>query len=108
MTTTLINTFQESCPHPLVNPPKLPEGWHHTERWGEVFVTPGGSAWVVQHSNDRLINVTVIINLSDIIKTPAIDRVKHAQAMRHYRKNTKVSITQTANLPLSEAESVDK
>ena len=27
---------------------KLSEGWHHTERYGEVFVSPGGIAWVVR------------------------------------------------------------
>jgi hypothetical protein len=82
MTTTLINTFQESCPHPLVNPPKLPEGWHHTEKYGDVFVAPGGSVWVVQQNGQHLINVTVTLNPSDIIKTPAIDRVKHALVER--------------------------
>ena len=82
MTTTLINTFQESCPHPLVNPPKLPEGWHLTEKYGDVFVAPGGSVWVVQQNGQHLINVTVTLNPSDIIKTPAIDRVKHALVER--------------------------
>lgn len=89
--------------HPSPLAARLSEGWHNTEKYGEVFVAPGGSAWIVQQSGQRLINVTVTLKQSDIIKTPAIDRMKHAQAMRRYR-NTRVSITQTANLPLSEAE----
>ena len=92
MTTTLINTIQVpgtnfiTGPRPSPLPARLSEGWHHTERWGEVFVAPGGSAWVVQRSGQRLINVTVPLNHSDIIKTPAIDRVRHAQFMRRYRE----------------------
>jgi len=86
---------------------RLPEGWHFTERWGEVFITPGGSAWVVRQNGEHLINGTVTLNPYDITKTPVIDRVKHAQAMRRYRR-TRVSITPTPNLPLSEAEGVDK
>ena len=97
-------TEQEQRPSPLVA--RLSEGWHHTEKYGEVFVAPGGSAWIVQQSGQRLVNVTVTLNQSDIIKTPAIDRVKHAQAMRRYR-NTRVSITQTANLPLSEVYGIN-
>ena len=107
MTTTLINTFQESCPHPLVNPPKLPEGWHHTEKYGDVFVAPGGSVWVVQQNGQHLINVTVTLNPSDIIKTPALERRKQAVAKQSYRKR-QGKWTRTVNLPLSEAEGVDK
>ena len=86
---------------------RLPEGWHHTERWGEIFVAPGGSAWVVQQSGDRLINVTVTLEPSDIIKTPALERRKQAIAKQSYRKR-QGKRTQTANFQLSEAEGVDK
>jgi len=111
-TSTLINTiqvpsFSPTGPRPSPLPARFSEGWHHTERYGDVFVTPGGSAWLVQQSGDQLINVTVTPEPSDIIKTPAIARVKHAQAMRRYRK-TRAPITSMPNLPLSEAEGVDK
>ena len=78
-----------------------PTGWHHTNKFGDVFVSPDGSAWAVQQSGQRLINVTVRLDPSEISKTTAIERVKHAQMMRRYRK-TKVPITQMPNLPLSE------
>jgi len=107
MTTTLINTFKESCPHPLVNPPKLPEGWHHTEKYGDVFVAPGGSAWVVRQNGERLVNVMVSINPADIVKTPLLERRKQAIAKQSYRKR-QGGRTQGVNLPLSEVEGVDK
>ena len=71
---------------------RLIPGWHHTDKFDDIFVSPDGSAWTVQQSGQRLINVKVELEPSDIIKTPAIEKVKHAQAMRRYRK-TKVPIT---------------
>jgi hypothetical protein len=75
---------------------KLPEGWHLTANYGEVFISPGGSAWTVQSANNQLKSIQVNISPSDIINTTAIDRVKHAQQMRGYRKS-KLSITSTSN-----------
>ena len=98
-------TEQEQRPSPLVA--RLSEGWHNTEKYGEVFVAPGGSAWVVQQSGEHLVNVMVLVNPSDIIKTPALERRKQAVAKQSYRKR-QGKRTQTANLPLSEAEGVDK
>ena len=106
-TSILVNTIQEPWPLPSPLPARLSEGWHHTERWGEVFVAPGGSAWVVQQSGQHLINVTVTLNPSDIIKTPAIDRVKHALVERR-RYNLALAVRKQSDLPLSEAEGVDK
>jgi hypothetical protein len=86
---------------------QLAAGWHLTDKFGDVFVSPDGSVWAVQQSGDRLINVAVKLDSSDIIKTPSIDRVKHAQAVRHYRK-TRVTVTRMPDLPLSEAEGMNK
>jgi hypothetical protein len=78
-------------------------GWHHTDKFGDIFVSPDG----IQQSSQRLINVTVKLDQSDIIKTPAIERVKHAQMMRCYRK-TRTPITSMPNLALSDAEAMNK
>ena len=67
---------------------RLAPGWHHTDKFGDIFISPDGSAWIVQQSGDRLTNVMVNLNPTDIIKTAAIDKVKHAQAMRAYRKRS--------------------
>jgi len=68
---------------------KLPEGWHHTEKYGEVFVSPGGIAWVVKEValvtpglGNELKTVSVTITASDIIKTPAIDLRKRANSRK--------------------------
>lgn len=82
---------------------RIAEGWHNTEKHGEVFVAHGGRAWVVQRSGQRLINVTVPLNPSDIIKTPLLERRKQAITKQSYRKRQDKR-TQMANLPLSEAE----
>ena len=57
-------------------------GWHLTDKFGDIFVSPGGSAWAVQQKGDRLINITVKLNPTDVVKKPAIERIKHAQTMR--------------------------
>ena len=67
-------TEQEQRPLPLAS--RLSEGWHNTEKYGEVFVAPGGNAWLVQKRGDRLINVAVTLNQSNIIKTPLLERRK--------------------------------
>lgn len=82
-------------------------GWHLTDKFGDIFVSPDGSAWAVQQSGQRFINVKVNLDPSDIVKTPAMERVKHAQTMRRYRK-TKATITSMPNLALSEAEAMNK
>ena len=94
-------TEQEQRPLPLAS--RLSEGWHNTEKYGEVFVARGGSAWIVQQSSQRLINVTVTLNQSDIIKTPAIDRVKHASAERR-RYNLALAARKQSGFALSQAK----
>ena len=101
MTTTLINTFHKADPRPLPLPVRLSEGWHNTEKYGEVFVAPGGNAWVVQQIGQRLINVTVKLDSSDIIKTPLLERRKQAISKQSYRKR-QGKRTSAFNLPLSE------
>ena len=85
---------------------RLTRGWHLTDKFGDIFVSPDGSAWAVQQSGQRFINVKVNLDPSDIVKTPAMERVKHAQTMRRYRK-TKATITSMPNLALSEAEAMN-
>lgn len=106
-TSTLVNIIQVPKPDLSATTAKLPEGWHHTEKYGDVFVAPGGSAWVVQQNGEHLINVTVMLNPSDIIKTPAIDRVKHAFVERR-RYNLALAVRKQSDLPLSEAEGMNK
>ena len=57
------------------------------DKYGDIFVSPGGRAWAVQQKGDRLINITVKLNPTDVVKKPAIERIKHAQTMRCYRKD---------------------
>jgi hypothetical protein len=57
---------------------KLPEGWHNTEKYGEVFVSPGGIAWVVQLVGSKLESVAVQLSPSDIIGKGAVEKRKDA------------------------------
>lgn len=57
-------------------------GWHHTDKFGDIFVSPDGIAWAVQQNGDRLVNVAVNLNSDDIVQRPAIERVKRASAER--------------------------
>ncbi len=76
---------------------KLPEGWHNTEKYGQVFITPDGSAWTIKSVNNQLQSTQVNISQSDIISTTAIDRTKHNQRMRIYRKS-KAPVISPSNL----------
>lgn len=64
----------------------LREGWHNTEKYGEVYVSPGGIAWVVQRIGDRLQSIAVKLAPSDIVKTTAVDRMKRNLADRRRYK----------------------
>lgn len=65
---------------------KLPEGYHFTEKYGEIFVSPGGIAWVTREMpNHELKSVSVPVKPTDIVKTPAVDRLKHAKAVQRSR-----------------------
>ena len=60
--------------------PRLPEGWHSTERYGDVFVSPGGIAWAVQLVGDKFENISVKITHEDITAKLSAERMKHAAA----------------------------
>jgi len=87
----LIETLTSS-PLPCPAPTKLPEGWHFTAKYEEVFISHGGIAYTVQLINYQLKSIPVRTSSSDIIQTKAIDKVKQAQRIRQYRKS-KVSTT---------------
>ena len=82
------------------NAPRLREGWHYSERYGEVYVSPGGTAWVVRQIGNELKSVSVPLTPAEIVKTPAIDRLKHAQAVQRSRNRAK-GITQPPNFGTS-------
>ncbi|MFZ1915542.1 MAG: hypothetical protein WAU55_10800 [Dehalococcoidales bacterium] len=82
-------------------------GWHLSDKYGDVFISPDGSAWAVQQSGQRLINVKVNLNPSDVIKTPLLERRKQAIAKQSYRKG-QGRRTSAVNLPLSEVETMGK
>ena len=46
---------------------KLPEGWHSTERYGDIFVSPSGRAWGVKIIGTKFENVVVDVRAADFI-----------------------------------------
>ena len=66
--------------HPERHPPA--PGWHHTDKFGDIFISPDGIAWAVQQSGQRFVNVAIKLDSSDIVQRPAIERVKRALAER--------------------------
>jgi hypothetical protein len=73
--------------------PKLPEGWHSTEKYGDVFVSSGGIAWVVQLVGDKFENIAVKITHEDITAKPSAERMKHAAAEKRRYNLAKTSRT---------------
>jgi len=73
--------------------PTLPEGWHESEKYGPVYVSPGGKAWTVQIIRDRLENVIVDVSVNDFIGKSAIELRKDAVRKAARRTMTKVSRT---------------
>jgi len=67
---------------------RLPEGWHHTERYGEVYVSPGGVDWVVRQVGNELKSVSVHVTPADIVKTPATELRKAAILRQSRRKRS--------------------
>ena len=70
---------------------KLPEGWVNTEKYGEVFVNPGGIAWTIQRDGDELVSVSVQITKEDITQKPSADRIKRNLSDRQRRKSKVVN-----------------
>jgi|GEM_PF-3721654 len=93
----------QSMPVTISSTSKLSEGWHYTERYGDVFVTEDGTTWTVRQVGNELQSVPVLISSQDIIKTPSIGRLKHAQAMRRLRKS-RGSITRPSSFALQQAK----
>jgi len=73
--------------------PTLPEGWHESEKYGPVYVSPSGKAWTVQIIRDRLENVIVDVSVNDFIGKSAIELRKDAVRKAARRTMTKVSRT---------------
>jgi len=75
------------------NDSKLPEGWHNTEKYGDVFVSPGGVTWVVQRQGDKLESVSVPLTKDDIISKTALE--KRADAIRNQTRRAKTKVPRT-------------
>ena len=76
---------------------KLPEGWINTEKYGPVFVSPGGISWSIHRSGTRLDNIAIKLSTGDVIEKSAEAKLKHARAVAQWRKS-KVAITKAAIL----------
>jgi hypothetical protein len=63
---------------------KLPEGWHFTEKYGYVFVSPGGIAWLVERQGNKLESVSGSLTKDDIIGKTAIE--KRQVSIRNQRR----------------------
>ena len=71
----------------------ISEGWHRTERFGEVFVAPSGRAWSVKEIGGRLENVIVEISATDILGNDRAFKKKDALRKQAERARTKGSRT---------------
>ena len=58
--------------------PKLPEGWHRTAKFGDIFVSPSGRAWGVKIIGTKFQNVVVDVRAADFIGQSVIERRKEA------------------------------
>ena len=76
---------------------KPPDGWINTEKYGPVFVSPGGISWSIHRSGTRLDNIAIKLSTGDVIEKSAEAKLKHARAVAQWRKS-KVAITKAAIL----------
>jgi len=81
---------------------KLPEGWVNTEKYGELYISPGGVAWVVQRIGDKLASVAVKITREDIIEKSSAERTKSARYLKDWRKS-KGTLSKRSNLTAGKA-----
>jgi hypothetical protein len=51
--------------------PRLPDGWHMTEKHGLVYVTPDGIAWAVWPRGSLMNSVSVPVRPRELIKYKA-------------------------------------
>ena len=91
----------------IENDTKLPEGWHNTEKHGDVFISLGGIGWVVQRIGGKLESVAVKISKDEIIGKTAIEKRTDAIRRKTRRTKSKVSRTKAPNLTLCAAEVVN-
>jgi hypothetical protein len=88
----------------IQNDAKLPEGWHNTEKYGDVFISPGGIGWVVQRIGEKLESVVVKISKDEIIGKTAIEKRMDAIRRQNRWAKSRVSRTKAPNLTPSAAE----
>jgi hypothetical protein len=86
---------------------QLPEGWHDTEKYGPVYVTPGGIAWAVQLVGNKFENVSVQLSKDDIIGKTSAEKVKDARRKQVERAKTKAGRTTPSILTASVVEGVN-
>ena len=67
---------------------KLSEGWHDTEKYGPIFVSPSGKAWGVQIIGTKLENVIVDVSVRDFIGPSAIEKRKESARKAARRQST--------------------
>jgi len=71
----------------------LPEGWHDTEKYGSVFVSPGGIAWAVQLVGSKFENIAVDVSVRDFIGQSVIERRK--EAVRKSVRRARIGVSRT-------------
>jgi hypothetical protein len=89
-TRTLPGSSRAPLPHAPATSSRLPAGWVNTEKYGEVYVSPGGIAWVVQRQGNKLESVSVKITKDDIIGKNATEKRKDAIQKAARRTMSKV------------------
>ena len=82
-----------------VNKSKLSEGWVNTSQ-GDVFISPGGVAWVVERRGDALVSVPVKLSKDDIIGKSAAERRAESIQKQTRRARTRVLRTMPPLQPL--------
>lgn len=78
----------------------LNEGWHRTEKYGEVFIAPSGRAWSIKKNGDRLENVIVEISAKDILGNDRAFKKKDALRKQAERARTRGTRTEQPQQPL--------
>jgi hypothetical protein len=85
---------------------KLPEGWHFTEKYGDVFVSPGGIAWVVERQGNKLESISVPLTKDDMVKKLSEERTKNARYLKEWRKS-KRNLSKPSNLTGGEVKGLN-
>ena len=72
----------------------LKEGWYNTEKYGEVYVSPSGKAWIV---NKDLRSVCIPLEETDITSKTRVEKLKHALIQRKSKANIALRVTKGLN-----------